>query len=291
MTFIIKLLCNNYYTISYQRGDLLQTVYVDVLIFLNIIIDFFILLSLKTVFNIDVTNKRLVISSIIISIFSLLALIPQINFILNIIINILTAAASVFIGFGKCSIANFIKRVCVFFAINFIFAGIMIAIYMLFKPSRLAIINNVVYFDISPLLLIILTLCCYIILYIFKRIAGKQGVMEKIYRVHIKVNDKSYSFFGKVDTGCDVKEPFSGAPVIIVEKSVFNDLKIDDYNYRIIPFSSLGGEGILNGIKAQEVIIGEHKIEKDIYIGLCENIFNGEIKALIPNDIFGVDIL
>lgn len=269
----------------------MQTVYVDVLIFLNIVVDFFILLSLKTVFNIDVTFKRLVLSSIIISFFSLIALLPQINFFLNILINILTAVASVFICFGRCSIANFIKRVCCFFAINFIYAGIMIAIYMLFKPSKLAIINNVVYFDISPLLLIILTLCCYIILYIFKRITGKQGIMEKICKVHIKLNDKSYCFFGKVDTGCDVKEPFSGAPVIIVEKTVFNNLKIEDNNYRVIPFSSLGGEGILTGIKAQEVIIDEHKIEKDIYIGICKNILNGEIKALIPNDIFGVDIL
>ncbi len=269
----------------------MQTVYVDVLIFLNIIIDFFILLSLKTVFNINVTYKRLVISSIIISFFSLIALLPNINFFLNILINILTAVVSVFISFGRCSISNFIKRTCCFFAVNFIYAGIMIAVYMLFKPEKMAIINNVVYFDISPPLLIILTLCCYIILYIFKRITGKQGIMEKICKVHIKLNDKIYCFFGKVDTGCDVKEPFSGASVIIVEKSVFEDLKIDENNYRVIPFSSLGGEGILTGIKVQEVIIDGQKIEKDIYIGLCKNILNGEIKSLIPNDIFGVDIL
>lgn len=269
----------------------MQTVYVDVLIFINIIIDFFILLSVKTVFNIDVTYKRLVISSIIISLFSLIALLPQINFFLNIFFNILFAVASVFICFGRCSTANFIKRVCCFFAINFIYAGIMIVVYMLFKPDKMAIINNVVYFDISPLLLIILTLCCYIILYIFKRIIGKQGIMEKICKVHIKLNDKSYCFFGKVDTGCDVKEPFSGDSVIIVEKSVFKDLKIDENNYRVIPYSSLGGEGILMGIKVQEVIIDGSKIEKDIYIGLCENILNGEIKSLIPNDIFGVDII
>lgn len=277
--------------IQVTRGDLLQTVYVDVLLFLNIIIDFFILLSLKTVFNINVTYKRLVISSIIISFFSLIALLPQINFLLNILINIITAVISVLIAFGKCNIASFIKRVCGFFGINFIYAGIMIAVYMLFKPDRMSIINNVVYFDISPVLLIILTLCCYIILYIFKRITGKQRIAEKICKVYIKLNGKSFCFFGKVDTGCDVKEPFSGASVIIVEKSVFDNLKIEDNNYRVIPFSSLGGEGILTGIKAQEVLIDELKIEKEIYIGLCENVLKGETKALIPNDIFGVDIL
>lgn len=267
----------------------MQTVYVDVLIFLNMIIDFLILMTLKNIFCINITYKRIVLGSGFASLFSLIALIPSINFALNILLGLISAGLSVFVTFGRCSIANYIKRVCGFFAINFLFAGFMTVVYMMFKPKGMIISNNIVYFNISPLLLIILTLICYFILYMIKRLFNKQPAAMQICNVSVMICNKKFSFKARIDTGCDLREPFSGSSVIVAEKSLFDDLKPPEENLRVIPFSSLGGEGIIKGIKAQEVIINNKKILKEIYVGFCENIFTGEIKALVSNDILGDD--
>lgn len=268
----------------------MQTVYVDILIFLNMIIDFFLLLSVRAFLNINVTYKRVVLGSVCGSVFSLTALLPEMNFFICILTGFLSACIIVFVTFGKSSPANFIKRVCCFYCGSFIFAGIMMGIYLLFKPNGMVISNNVVYFNISPLLLIILTIICYFILYIFNRLFKKQAVLMKLYNVKVNINNQFYSFCARVDTACDLKEPFSGNPVIVAEKSLFKDLSLSEEKTRIIPFSSLGGEGIIKGIKPMEVYINNKKLNSEIYIGFCENILSGEIKALIPNDIAGDEL-
>lgn len=265
----------------------MQTVYVDVLIFLNIIIDFFILLCVKAILCVNIAYKRIIFGSIVGSLFSLVATLPNLNFFLNMLLGLIGAGVTVFVAFGKSSIANFLKRLSCFFAINFIFAGIMIAIYLGFKPNGMIIVNNVVYFNISPILLIILTLICYFILYIFRRLFLKQALNTTICKVKATIDNKDYIFNAKIDTGCDLKEPFSGSAVIVAEKCLFENLVLAEDQLRIIPFSSLGGEGIIKGKKAQQVEIDNKIIKDDTYIGFCENIFSGEIKALIPKELTG----
>lgn len=267
----------------------MQTVYVDVLIFLNLVIDFFLLLGVRAFLSVRAAYKRLILGAAVGAAFSITALLPKINFFLCLILGLAEAAVIVFAAFGRCSVANFLKRVCAFYGGSFIFAGIMTGIYLLFEPKGIVISNNVVYFNISPLLLIILTIICYIILYIFNRLFKKQAALTEIYSVKVEIFNQLYAFNARVDTGCDLKEPFSGSPVIVAEKSLFENLSLSQENTRVIPFSSLGGEGIIRGVKAGEVYINNKRLTREVYIGICENILSGEIKALIPNDITGDD--
>ena len=82
-------------------------------------------------------------------------------------------------------------------------------IYTAFKPKGLEIYNDTVYFNISPVVLIILTLACYYILKLIKRLT--KGVCGGgICNVEINLSEKSVVFSAKIDSGCNVKEPFSG---------------------------------------------------------------------------------
>lgn len=270
---------------------MLNTIYIDVLIFLNFVIDYLILSVIKKVLNINVKLKRIIIGSIFASLFSLTALLPSFSFIMNLLTNILIACIITFITFGKCRINVYVKRVFLFFVVNFIFAGIMIAVYLLFKPSGMVIINNVVYFNISPILLIILTIVCYFILLVLKRLFGKQFIAERICNITVYINNNSYRFKAKVDTGCDLKEPFSNKPVIVAEKVLFNNLIINKTKVRLVPFSSLGGEGVIEAVPCGKIYIDNMVINREVYIGFCENVLNNEIKALISNDILGDEFI
>ncbi len=262
----------------------LKTIYIDVLVAVNIFIDFFLIICTRNFLHIKTPFYRLIIGSLIGGIFSLAALLPNISFIINILIDLFGASIIVFAAFGISSFKTYMKRTAVYFVFSFTFCGIMIGIYSAFRPKGMAVYNDVIYFNISPILLIILTLICYYVLYILKRIL-KGSCSCPICNVEIKAEDKSYTFSAKVDTGCNLKEPFSGNCVMVVEKSLISSYNPDESKLRIIPFNSLGGNGIIKGFKPEKIFINGKEINNDVYIGICSNILKGDIKALVPPEI------
>ena len=261
----------------------MKTVYVDVLVTVNIFTDFFLLLCVKKFLNIRAKLIRVILGSLIGGILSLTALLPQIPVGLNILVDIIFAAVIVFAAFGRTEIKNYIKRVAVYFGISFFFCGIMIFVYTAFKPKGMAIYNDVVYFDISPVLLIILTLICYYILWLFKRLT-KGDISKSVCDVAVEANGIKVEFRAVADTGCTVKEPFSSNYVIIAEKELISNLTFDNGKVRIIPFDSLGGKGILKGYKPDGVTVNG-KVIQNVYIGICENVIKSEIKAIVPYEL------
>ena len=56
----------------------------------------------------------------------------------------------------------------------------------------------------------------------------------------------------------------------------------DETKTRIIPFESLGGNGIVKGFPPDKVKIDGKEICKSIYIGICNDVLKGDVKAIIP---------
>ena len=261
----------------------MKSVYIDVLIVVNIFIDFFLILCTKQCLHLKSSYIRMILGAIAGGALSLTALLPTLLPILNLLINISGIIIIILITFEKCTVKCFIKRVTVYFAFSFIFCGIMIFVYTIFKPKKMEIYNDVIYLDISPILLIILTLICYYILNIIKRLTKGVNGFETC-NIEIIVNQKQFNFIAKIDTGCNLKEPFSGFDVIIAENDLFGGYCPKEYNMRLIPFTSLGGKGVINGFRPDEVIINNKSLGNEFYIGLCKNIMKGDIKALISTE-------
>ena len=262
----------------------MRTVYIDILITVNIFIDFFLILCVKKLLNIRVSFKRIIAGSVIGGLLSIIALLPEIPIILNLLLDLISALIIIFISFGKTNINNFTKRVVLYFITSFIFCGIMIFVYSTFKPKGMEIYNDVIYFNISPTLLIILTIACYYILKLTKRLT--KGVCGgDTCNIEVYLNGKYITFCSKIDSGCNLKEPFSGEYVIIVEKTLLDNYEPDDNKIRLIPFESLGGKGVLKGFKPERININGANQLNNVYLGICENTLNGDIKSLIPFEI------
>ena len=262
----------------------MQNVYIDILVTVNFFIDYFLLMCTKKFLGIHIKYHRMIIGSIIGGLTSLSALLPTLPLGLNIILDLSIAMLIIIITFGRCDIKAYIKRVLVYFTVSFIFCGIMIFIYFNFKPANMGIFNDVVYFDISPVLLIILTLICYYIMLLIKKFTG--NILQScICNVEIEIENRSFTFTAKIDSGCNVKEPFSGASVIIAEKALLDDFEPCENKCRIIPFETLSGEGFIKGFATDKVIIDGKVSIYPIYLGICEKVFKGDTKALVPLDI------
>ncbi|MCH5304367.1 MAG: sigma-E processing peptidase SpoIIGA, partial [Ruminococcus sp.] len=247
--------------------------------------DFLLLLCVKRIMHANIKYARLLLSAFCGAVFSFTAFLPFNQFPVNFIFDIIVSLALTLICFGYKSRNLFLKTSGTLVIISLLFSGAMIFIYLAFSPRGMVIINNSVYFNISPLLLIILTLVIYFILFLFKKLYNNHTSSCLIHNVNILYKNNKYSVKCKTDSGCNVKEPFSGASVIIIEKSELEGIYIDEKLMRIIPFNSLGGNGIIYGFKADEIFIDDKKIDEEIYIGICDGIFKYEIKGLIPENI------
>ncbi|MGN0489172.1 MAG: sigma-E processing peptidase SpoIIGA [Ruminococcus sp.] len=263
----------------------MQVVYIDVLIFTNMFEDYLLLLCLKRILKLNLNYIRLILGCVCGGALSLTALLPEINFVISLVTKVFSAVLLVLITFGYKNKKIFIKEVSTLFILSFLLNGALIFFYLTIQPMGMEIINDTVYFNISPALLIILTLLVYFILFIYRKLFSNTIKSSQIHKVKIYYGDSEVQVDCKYDSGCNVKEPFSGSEVIIIEEVMLKNIKIADNIKRVIPFNSLGGKGIIYGFRPDKVEIDDIIQEKEIYIGICKNLLNTEIKGLIPENL------
>lgn len=251
-----------------------MTVYIDVLLIVNMYIDYFLIKISGKLLGIKARQYRYILSAFAGSFFSFTIFLPQINFFINVLIMFISAMLMVFIAFGKCDIKIILKRTLVMFISNFIFSGFM---GFISSGMKFVIFNNsVIYADISILVLIAATAAVYLIISIFQYINNKRKLESADYSVYIRYNKKTVSLKALGDTGNSLTDAVTGKPVIICQSDFvpidFNfksKLKnIDEYSipqllsdknkpvgFKVIPFSTINSNGLLPVFTPDEVII------------------------------------
>lgn len=257
-------------------------VYVDALIFTNLIINYCILSTTKKYLHIKTKEIRLITSALIGAVFSLIAVIPNINSFVLILIKFLCANVMCYVGYGFMSLKKYMKRIFFLFFFTTTFTALMIALYEVFKPEIMYILNDTVYFNIDPVQLIIITIIIYLSVLLIQRLL-KTNISSTLVNLSFSIAEKQYSCIGKVDTACTLTEPFSGSPIIIAEKELLKDFI--PKSYRIVPYKALGSNGILIAVKADNVYIDKNRISKDIYICIHEEQIDPNFQAIINYEI------
>lgn len=239
-------------------------VYVDVLIILNTLVNYFILLAVRKITRSYTKRWRIAIGSLLGGASSLLIFLENTGVIMT-ILKIISAFLMVLITFGIKPIKQTLKRVFFLFAITFVFGGLTFAVYMLVDKDILLYSNGIVYFDIDMTFLIVCSVISYAVITLVSKYTDKKAPKDKEYYVTIENNGKSVTCTALMDTGNNLRDPFSGYPVIIAEKSVFNQLFNSD-NIRLIPVSTVNGESLIKAFHPQKITINNYSTDK-VYIG------------------------
>lgn len=272
----------------------MQTIYVDVLIVLNIYVNYFLLRTTAKLTHCRLSAGRCFIVSLYGSLFSLLILVPHINSILNFIIKLFAGTSIVVMAFGYRNKSRLFMNTLCFFMTNFVFAGVIYAVYISLNPSFIHFNNTYFYIDFSLLLLIIITALLYVILCAARFFMDKFSAVSGSYRIYIKYKGRMTAVNGLADTGNSLVDFFSGKPVIICSmKSIRNIVELDltenisnlPKGFRVIPYSTIGNTGMLMVFAPDEVIIvnEESRFKKsvDVLIGIKSSeecaIFNPQL--------------
>ena len=292
-----------------------MTVYIDIILLENLCMNYIILFATAYIMKIKISHIRIIASSSIGAVYSIMLYMQILPIYSSNFMKIILSVAMVYISYAPKTVKIAIKQLIIFYLISFAFGGCAFALLYFVKPQDI-FIKNGVYIGTYPLKIALLGgIVGFIITYIaFKIIKNKATKEEMIYKLKIKINDKTVEVNALLDTGNKLKDPITLVPVIVIEKQkLYNFLpeeilenidkiiggdsdKLIEENikymskFRVIPYNSIGKQnGLMLGFKADEVKIiidEEERTIKNTIIGIFNQSFNSQTySALISLEI------
>ena len=292
-----------------------QTVYLDILILLNSIINFYILFITGAMSRSRIIRPRLLIGGLVGGLLSATVLLPEMNEVLSLLFKALTSAGIVYISFEPLGKSVFFRRYAYFMAVNFIFAGAVLFCCFAFDTPLVYYNNSHFYFDIGAPFLIVIATLTYILITITVKRSEQPVHIQDYYDLEIYKSGEKVQCTAFADTGNSLKDVFTGDPIVVVDYSAVDKLLpgtfrsyfvsgdvADDIDsvaasegaeeIRLVPFSSVGGAGFLKAFRCDEIrIVGDTKVYS-LSRGYIA-VYNGELSsgnysAIINPEIFDV---
>ena len=289
-----------------------MTIYLDVVIIENLIMNSIIMYATAIVTKNKIKHIRILIASLIGAIYSVVSYISNLAIFSNLFTKILLSIIMVYIAFNPKGIKTLGKITLLFYLTSFLFGGVAFSMIYIIKPQNI-IMKDGLFLGTYPLKTIFIgaIIASIILIAGFKVVKNKISKKDMFCNINIKIQGKEKNIKVMIDTGNLLKDPISGMPVIVIEhtelydilpKELLNNLeKIlggdlesipenikNEYlpKLRVIPYSSLGKQnGMLLGIKADEVKIEkeEENIRKNVIIGIYNKALTkrGEYNGLI----------
>lgn len=295
-----------------------MTIYIDIVLIENLIMNYIILFTTAVVLKIKVNHIRLILASLLGAGYSIIAYMGIIKVYSSIILKIILSVLIIYIAFNPQNIKKMCKDLLLFYLVSFVFGGAAFALIYIIRPQNILMKNGLFLgtYTLKTVMLGAVVAFC-IIIGAFAIIKNKISKKDMFCEIEILINQKKIKTKAMIDTGNMLKEPITNVPVIVVEhillyscmpKEILNNLKEimgGDFKnipcdiqekyiskLKLIPFSSLGKQnGMLIGIRPEYVKVitdEQEKINKNVIIGIYEKSLTkkGEYQALI-----GIELL
>lgn len=262
-----------------------MVIYVDVLFVVNFFITYLLLLLTKLISKKNAKVFRLASGAFVGGAYSLVIFAQDLHFLLTAAGKVLASAVIVFIAFGFKRLTEFLKCLGVFYLANMVLLGAVLGVWLIFRPDGIVINNDTVYFDIPAPTLLVCALFAYLISLAAVKIYNRTLGSRDIYSLTVFKNGIEKRMYAFADSGNKLREPFSDYPVIVVDKG-----KLTFETERIIPFSTVGGEGTLRAFRPDKVIIssGKKSVETDkVYIAVSD-VDSKDFSAIINPEIINI---
>ena len=268
-----------------------MTIYIDVVLIENLIMNYIILLATGMILKVKIKNIRLIFASLLGAIYSIVSYSGFLEIYSTFALKIILSIIIVYVAYNPQTVKKMWKELLFFYLTSFVFGGVAFALIYIIKPQEI-FMKNGMFLGTYPLKTVILGAVVGFVLTIsaFNLIKKKISKKDLICRVEIVLNKIKIETKALIDTGNMLKEPITNTPVMVIEhtllyniipKEILNHLeeiiggdfknipeKIkNEYisKLKLIPFSSLGKQnGMLIGIKADYIKIekGEGKEEE-----------------------------
>lgn len=258
-------------------------VFLDVLIFINMLVNFFLMYITAKTLRVKTKLRYMFLSSFLGAVYVITVIYPRFTMFSNLFFKILMAFILILITFRSKKIIFNLKAFCIFIMYSMLLAGICMFIqyntgtYNLYDFSYKWLLSSI---------MIVYILIDRLVIYIRDR----KTLTTLIFNIDIILNNGSKKVKAFLDTGNELKEPATNLPVIIVEKSVFYNTNIENYDKFYIPYRVVNGKrGKLTGFrpKAVKIDLGRNTEIREVIIAFCEDKLSefSDYHALLPRGV------
>ncbi|MBV4436009.1 sigma-E processing peptidase SpoIIGA [Clostridium tyrobutyricum] len=258
-------------------------VFLDVLIFINMVVNFFLMYITAKTLRVKIKLRYMFLSSFLGAVYVITIIYPRFAMFSSLFFKILIAFILILITFRNKKIIFNFKAFCIFIMYSMLLAGICMFIqyntstYNLYDFSYKWLLGSI---------MIVYILIDRLVIYIRDR----KTLTTLIFNIDIILNNGSKKVKAFLDTGNELKEPATNLPVIIVEKSVFYNTNIENYDKFYIPYRVVNGKrGKLTGFrpKAVKIDLGRDTEIREAIIAFCEDKLSefSDYHALLPRGV------
>lgn len=265
-----------------------MTVYLDVLIVMNIYISYFTLRAAGRLLHTETKLRRTAAASVFGG-FSSLAALADIGTAGSLLLKAALTAVTVLIAFGAGSLRLFAVRAFVCVTVSMLICGSAVLIHDLTGSDMIFAANGYVYLNISALVLVISSAVIYGVLSLIRRIADSPDADERI-SLAISRGGSTVRVEAVCDSGNYLRDFLTGRPVILCREAAVRDILPpgaaaflagsggDVSGLRLIPLRTASGSGVAAAF-LPDSLTAEYRGEKkelDALVGVCRGALSGE---------------
>ncbi|MGI9951137.1 sigma-E processing peptidase SpoIIGA [Moorellaceae bacterium AZ2] len=298
-------------------------IYLDIVLLINLLMDYVILWATARLSQTATSIWRLLGGAAWGALYSLTIFYPAGEPWLWFTAKILVSLLMLFLAFYPVSWQKFLQAVGYFYLVSFVMGGAVLgALYLADSFTAPALAGGGIVIGNLPYGWLAMAVGAALFLVYWGSLFIKRNFWQSLLRLPVVIgfNGKRLALKALVDTGNNLRDPFTGRPVIVAEYGALRPLLPPELQWelpvpkepeleklvaslagtpwaariRVIPFHSLGREhGLLLGFKPDEVIVfWEDRLikVKDVVIGLCWQRLNpeGGYRALLHPDLLQV---
>lgn len=283
-------------------------IYGDVLVAVNFIINLMVLGLTRKLTGVPVKRYRRYLGALAGALCSFVIFLPTQGFLAELGIRLVVTALVIGVTYGGQSPKTLLRLSMVFFTVGFLMAGFVIGIWFLLPDDLLAFANGILYFNVTPLVLLGCTAAAYGFVSLFDHIFDGGNSRAGIWEVSVLRGGKTVRLQLFMDTGNHLVEPFSGLPVMVVslravtglltrqERSyIVGECDIPPPGLRTVFYHGVGAQGLLPAFLPDQLLFMQNGSiqpaegylavsDKELACGDCCGIFNPRLISAIASE-------
>lgn len=257
-------------------------IYADILVTINLAVDYLLLFAAARIAGAEYRRLYGLLGAAVGALYSLIILFDLPAFVLG-ATRLAVSSLMVLITFEKRNFSEFIRLLFIFYICSFLFSGFMMLINSFLHADSFFAGNGIIYFEFSAVGIVLSGTAAFLVTELLRRLF-RRGEPEGTCHIRIFYGGKSAVLKGFTDTGNDLSDPFTGAPVAVCRAaslasvlskemlSAENDYTLStDLGMRLVPCKTVSGNVLIPAFRPDKLILdmnGTRYEAEEILIGL-----------------------
>ena len=188
-------------------------VYVDSVFVLNALMDYLLVLCAARLAGIPLRRRRYLLAGLLGGAYAVAVFLPGLGFLSATPVKLAAGILLALAAYG--GEAKLLRLTLLLFAVSCAMAGCVLALGLV-AGGGVPMVNGVFYTDVDAKVLLTAAAAAYLVLTVVFRAAAGKGVRGELVRAQVCLAGRTTAFTAFCDTGNALRDPVSGAPVLVV---------------------------------------------------------------------------